>query len=103
MTKRITMLLPYYPPDVAADGQLFSLLAPELARRGWKVKVLTWKPRYQGTSARAPARETRDGVRVTRWWAPRSGKTLLSRAFGAWWITATAFWRAAGSARGTRV
>ncbi len=94
MTKRITMLLPYYPPDVAADGQLFSLLAPELTRRGWKVKVLTWKPRYQGTSTRAPARETRDGVRVTRWWAPRSGKSLLSRAFGAWWITATAFWRA---------
>jgi glycosyltransferase involved in cell wall biosynthesis len=88
------MLLPYYPPDVAADGQLFSLLAPELARRGWKVKVLTWKPRYQGTTTRAPARETRDGVRVSRWWAPRSGKSLLSRAFGAWWITATAFWRA---------
>lgn len=94
MRKRLIMLLPYYAPDVAADGQLFGLLARELASRGVHVKVLTWKPRYQGMRTAAPARETRDGVTIRRFWAPRTGKSLPARAFAAWWITATAFFRA---------
>lgn len=94
MAKRVTMLLPYYPPDVAADGQLFSLLARELVRLGHPVRVLTWRPRYQGISARALSRETVDGVEIRRMWAPRGGKSLPGRAFAAWWITKLAFWRA---------
>lgn len=87
------MLLPHYPPDVAADGQLFALLARELAARGHNVRVLAWSPRYQGVRANWARRETADGVRVSRCWAP-GGKSLLARAFAAWWITTTAFWRA---------
>ena len=94
MAKRVTILLPYYPPDVAADGQLFSLLARELFKLGHSVRVLTWSPRYQGVSAKAPGRETVDGVDVRRLWAPHGGKSLLGRAFAAWWITKLSFWRA---------
>lgn len=88
------MLLPHYPPDVAADGQVFALLARELAKLGHPVRVLTWRPRYQGLTADAPGRETIDGVEVRRFWAPRGGKSLIGRAFAAWWLTTTAFWRA---------
>lgn len=87
------MLLPHYPPDVAADGQLFALLARELAARGHDVRVLAWSPRYQGVRTNWARRETADGVRVSRCWAP-GGKSLLARGFAAWWITNTAFWRA---------
>ena len=90
---RVTMLLPYYPPDVAADGQLFSLLARELVSRGVNVRVLTWRPRYQGVSDKAPKREVINGVEVRRMWAPRGGKGLFARAFAALWLTETAWWR----------
>lgn len=93
MAQRVTMLLPHYPPDVAADGQVFALLARELAKLGHPVRVLTWRPRYQGLTAAAPGREVLDGVEVRRMWAPRAGKSLLGRAFAAWWLTTTAFWR----------
>lgn len=94
MTAHLTMLLPHFPPDVAADGQLFWLLARELARSGVQVRVLTWRPRYQGLSENAPARETRDGFEIRRCWAPAGGKSLPGRAFAAWWLTYTGFWRA---------
>lgn len=87
------MLLPHYPPDVAADGQLFALLARELAARGHDVRVLAWAPRYQGMRANWARHESTNGVRVSRCRAP-GGKSLLARAFAAWWITNTAFWRA---------
>lgn len=94
MAKRVTMLLPYYPPDVAADGQLFSLLARELVKLGHPVRVLSWRPRYQGVPAKAPSRETVDGVEIRRMWAPRDKTCPFRRAFAAWWVTNLAFWRA---------
>lgn len=100
MPKRVTMLLPHYPPDVAADGQLFSLLARELVKRGVAVRVLTWRPRYQGRNDKAPRREVVDGVEIKRKWAPRGSKSLPGRAFSAWWIMKSGFLRALFS-RGT--
>lgn len=96
MPKRVTFLVPYFPPDVAADGQLFALLARELANRGQEVRVIAWKPRYQGYAA-TPAED--GGLRVSRWWAP-GGKSLFARAFGALWLFKSGFWRALFS-RGT--
>lgn len=96
MPKRLTFIVPYFPPDIAADGQLFALLAREFVRRGHDVRVITWKPRYQGYAA-APADD--GGLRVSRWWAP-GGKSLIARAFGALWLYRTGFLRALFS-RGT--
>jgi len=96
--KRFTFLVPYFPPDVAADGQLFALLAHELAKREHGVRVITWKPRYQGYAA-TPADD--GGLRVSRWWAP-GGKSLFARAFGALWLFKSGFWRAFFS-RGTMI
>lgn len=96
MPKRVTFLVPYFPPDVAADGQLFALLARELAKRGHGVRVITWKPRYQGVTTAAV---DDGGLRVSRWWAP-GGKSLLARAFAAWWLMKSGSWRALFS-RGT--
>ena len=90
------MLIPHYPPDLAADGQLFALLARELAGHEGDVRVATYRPGYQETQTRAPRRETVDRVDVSRLWSPRSGKRgLLRRALVALWMTNTAFWRAA--------
>jgi glycosyltransferase involved in cell wall biosynthesis len=93
--RRLNMLLPYYPPDVAADGQLFALLAAELAKRGWQVRVATFSPRYQGTRAKAKMYEEQHdrAIRISRLWAPRTGKGLLGRAFAAYWVTYSVFWR----------
>ncbi len=96
--KRLTFLVPYFPPDVAADGQLFALLAREFVRRGHGVRVLTWKPRYQGVT---PAVSDDGGLRVSRWWAP-GGKSLIERAFSALWLFKSGFWRALFS-RGTLI
>ena len=88
------MLLPYYPPDIAADGQLFAQLARELTKLGHPVRVLTWRPRYQGMLASAPSRETIDDVDVRRMWAPGASKSLLGRAFAALWIARIGLLRA---------
>lgn len=94
MPKRVTMLLPHYPPDVAADGQLFSLLARELVKLGHPVRVLTWRPRYQGVTVPAPKRETVDCVEIRRMWAPRLGKSLLGRMIAVRWLAQTGMIRA---------
>jgi len=95
MGRRINFIVPYYPPDVAADGQLFALLAAELARRGFDVRVGTWMPRYQGVRVKAKMYEEQlDGrVKISRMPALRAGKSLLARAYAAYWLTYSAFWR----------
>ncbi|MHC4840386.1 MAG: glycosyltransferase family 4 protein [Planctomycetota bacterium] len=91
MAMKVTFLLAHYPPDVAADGQLFSMLARALASEGYDVQVITFRPGYQGLDESAPAREVRDGVLIRRLWAPRSNKGgLLGRAFIAWWMAVRA-------------
>lgn len=95
MAVYVTFLLAHFPPDVAADGQLFSLLARDLVAAGHNVKVITFRPGYQGSEEIAPSREIRTGVRIRRMWAPRASKGgLVRRAFLAWWMTFRVFWRA---------
>ncbi|MEE9311055.1 MAG: glycosyltransferase family 4 protein [Planctomycetota bacterium] len=88
MAITVTFLLAHFPPDVAADGQLFSLLARDLAADGHNVNVITFRPGYQGSEEIAPAREIKAGVRIRRMWTPRANKGgLVRRAFLAWWMT----------------
>jgi glycosyltransferase involved in cell wall biosynthesis len=56
----------HYYPDVASTGQHLTDLAEHLARRGIDVEVLTSRGHYVAGHVDAPARETRNGVRVRR-------------------------------------
>jgi colanic acid biosynthesis glycosyl transferase WcaI len=56
----------HYYPDVASTGQHLTDLAEHLARQGVAVKVLTSRGHYVAGHVNAPARETRNGVRIRR-------------------------------------
>ena len=59
--KSILFINRVYPPVSGATGQLLAELAPELARSGWRVTVLTAAPPSSG-----PRSEQLDGVNVQR-------------------------------------
>src|SRR5512143_3325139 len=56
----------HYAPDVAATGQCLADLAEHLVRDGYDVEVLAGRTRYNAGQVEAPAREVRNGVKVTR-------------------------------------
>lgn len=67
----------FYAPDLASTGQHLTDLAEHLARRGHQVQVLCSTGSYVGGSVQAPARETQNGVHVTRLRAWSPGKRSL--------------------------
>lgn len=68
-----------YPPDGAAVGRPLADVAEEMARRGWRVLVVTAANGYEDPTVRYPSRETIGGVRVWRLPASSFGKTTLTR------------------------
>jgi colanic acid biosynthesis glycosyl transferase WcaI len=68
-----------YPPDGAAVGRPLADVAEEMARRGWRVLVVTAAHGYEDPTVRYPSRETLRGVRVWRLPASSFGKTTLAR------------------------
>ncbi len=80
---RVVIVNQYYVPDVASTGHLLGELAPELAKLGFEVEVLTGRPSYgpPDTWQDCPLRETVDGVTVRRLKVSRFSKdSLLGRA-----------------------
>jgi glycosyltransferase involved in cell wall biosynthesis len=70
----------HYAPDVAATGQCLADLAEHLVDAGYDVDVLAGHTRYDAGQVEAPAREVRNGVRVTRVATTRFGRrTHLGR------------------------
>lgn len=67
----------YFSPDISATSQMLSDLAFGLARRGWRVRVVTSRQRYDDPGARLPAREVIDGVEVVRVATTRFGRASL--------------------------
>ncbi|MDX2016731.1 MAG: glycosyltransferase family 4 protein [Planctomycetota bacterium] len=65
---RVCIVNQYYVPDVASTGILLHELARELAQTGHEVEVITARPSYGPPESwvACPARETFEGVRVTR-------------------------------------
>ena len=55
-----------YVPDPASVGQHVADAAAEMARRGWKVRVLTANRGYDDPSKKYKSRETIDGVEIRR-------------------------------------
>jgi glycosyltransferase involved in cell wall biosynthesis len=78
---RILLLNQFYPPDVAATGQLLRDLADALAARGHEAHVLASQRTYAGGGHRLAADETARGVRIHRLAATGFGRAgLLGRA-----------------------
>lgn len=79
---RITFVNRYFHPDHSATSQMLSDLAFHLASRGWDVRVITSRQRYDDPRATLPKRERVNGVDVHRVWTTRFGRSsLLGRAF----------------------
>ncbi len=64
--KNITIINQQYPPEVAATGQIFRVMAEYLASAGHAVTVVTGTPYYPGLEGKCPRRETAGGVLVKR-------------------------------------
>jgi colanic acid biosynthesis glycosyl transferase WcaI len=60
-------------------GRPLADVAEEMARRGWRVLVVTAANGYEDPTVRYPSRETLRGVRVWRLPASSFGKTTLAR------------------------
>jgi colanic acid biosynthesis glycosyl transferase WcaI len=69
-----------YVPDPASVGQHMADAAAEMARRGWRVIVLTSRNGYDDPSSRYAAREIRDGVEVHRLpWCSFGKRSMMTR------------------------
>jgi colanic acid biosynthesis glycosyl transferase WcaI len=73
----LLILSQVYVPDPASVGQHMADAAAEMARRGWRVRVLTSASGYNDPSVKYPARETIDGVEVRRLPLSSFGKRSL--------------------------
>jgi len=66
-----------YVPDPASVGQHVADAAAEMARRGWRVRVLTARAGYDDPSIKYPKREVIDGVEVRRLPLSSFGKSSI--------------------------
>ena len=64
-----------YHPDLVSAGQRLTDLAEYLAEDGFDVKVLCGRGGYEGESAEAPLKETRNGVQIRRFRTPNFGRS----------------------------
>lgn len=64
--KTLLVLSQVYIPDPASVGQHMADAAAEMARRGWRVVVLTSASGYNDPSVKYKPRETIDGVEIIR-------------------------------------
>jgi colanic acid biosynthesis glycosyl transferase WcaI len=72
-----------YVPDAASVGQHMADAAEAMARRGYRVRVLTSRNGYDDPRERYPAREQRNGVEIVRLPFSSFGKrTLAHRIVG---------------------
>jgi len=78
--KRLFFLNRYFYPDHSATSQLLSDLAFHLAASGRHVHVITSQQRYDNPGSRLPAKETVNGVHVSRVPTTQFGRSgLLGR------------------------
>ncbi len=88
---RVIFLNRFFYPDHSATSEILSDLAFDLSARGFKIKVITSRLRYDDTENLLPPRETINGVEVYRVWSSRWGRhRLLGRIvdYASFYITA---------------
>lgn len=66
MNRTLLIFSQVYPPDPASVGQHMADVASEMARRGWRVRVITANRGYDDASVKYSPFEMRDGVEVRR-------------------------------------
>lgn len=82
--KTLLLLSHFYPPDPAAVGQYMAEAATYLARRGYRVLVLTSARGFEDPTHRYPSQETRNGVEIHRLPLASFGKSSIQvRLLGA--------------------
>lgn len=83
MGRTFLLLSQVYPPDPASVGQHMADAAEELARRGYRVVVLTADRGYDDPGTRYPRRETTGGVEIRRLpWCSFGKSSLAVRILG---------------------
>ncbi|MDX2116495.1 MAG: glycosyltransferase family 4 protein [Planctomycetota bacterium] len=80
-SRTFLILSQVYPPDPASVGQHMHDAAAELARRGWRVRVITSDRGYDDPTLRYEPREVRDNVHIRRVpWSSFGKKSIPVRA-----------------------
>jgi colanic acid biosynthesis glycosyl transferase WcaI len=97
---QIIFLNRYFYPDRSATSQVLSDLAFALAERGYRVRVITSRQRYDAPEERLSANETFGGVEIERAWTSRFGRqNLVGRAVDYLTFYVSAAWALACLAR----
>ena len=76
-TPRLVFINRFFHPDHSATSQMLSAVAFALARRGWRVSVITSRQVYDAPGAVLPDAETIEGVDVWRVQTTRRGRSGL--------------------------
>jgi colanic acid biosynthesis glycosyl transferase WcaI len=96
---RIVLVNRYFHPDQSATSRMVSGLAFALAKRGYSVAVLTSRQYHNRTDMALPARETIQGVEVSRLATSAFGRASLPgraadylsfHVLAAWWMLVNA-------------
>lgn len=96
---RIVLVNRYFHPDQSATSRMVSGLAFALAKRGYSVAVLTSRQYHNRTDSALPARETIQGVEVSRLATSAFGRASLPgraadylsfHVLAAWWMLVNA-------------
>lgn len=83
--KTIVLVAPHYYPESNAGGRRITALAEELAKRNWRVRVITQLPHhpqnriFDGYDVRSPHTTCENGVEITRlrpWIVPNGSLAL---------------------------
>lgn len=78
MTERCVVFVNrFFYPDHSATSQMLSDLAFRLARRDWRVRVVTSRQLYSNPGAKLAAHEVVDGVEIHRVASTRFGRSSL--------------------------
>lgn len=100
-SRRVIFLNRYFYPDHSATSEILSDLAFALSERGFSIKVITSRLRYDDVENLLPPHETIGGVEIFRVWTSRWGRhRLLGRAldYVSFYVTAAwQLWRLARS------
>lgn len=87
---QLTLLYHYFHPDDVISARLFTDLAIEMSRQGWRVFALPCNRGCRDETIQRPVRDQVDGVKISRVWRPaiRQSSTIGRIVNAVWMICA---------------